>query len=91
MTESIYHVWVTYAIEGDSLVLKVGDECSFQLGVRSVLQVKIERFNDDRARSAFGGGVVVGYVNLRIAAASEAFKDVVPVIESALLEFEFRH
>ena len=30
-------------------------------------------------------------INLRVAAVSEAFEDVVSTVESALLKFEFRH
>ena len=89
VSESIYHVRMTHAIERDGFVLKIGNERSLQLNIGRVLEIKVQSFNYDRARRALGGGVVVGNVDLGVTATAEAFEDVVPPIKSALLEFEF--
>jgi hypothetical protein len=91
MSETVDDVWMAHAVECDCLVLKIRDERSFELVVRSVLQVKIERFDNNRAWGFPGSEIVFGDVDLGIAAASEAFDDVVSAVESTLLKFEFRH
>ena len=67
-------------VKSDRLVLKICDKRAFQLGIRRVLQVKIQSFDNDGARRAFGSSVVSGHVNLGIAAAPETLDDVVPAI-----------
>ncbi len=91
VAQTIDHVRMAHAIQRHRFVLKIRNERSFKLSVGRVLKIKIQRFDDDRARRAFGSSVVVGHVDLSITAASEAFEDVIPPIESALLKFEFRH
>ncbi|MND01018.1 hypothetical protein D3C83_198360 [compost metagenome] len=71
--------------------MKIRNEGLFQLGIRSILEIKIERFNDDSAWRVRGGGIVVGDIDLRVAATAEAFEDVVAAIKSALLKLQFRH
>src|SRR6185295_14374584 len=50
VSQTIYHVGMTHAIKRHCLVLKICDERSLQLGVRCFLEIKIQSFDDDRAR-----------------------------------------
>ncbi len=91
VSEPVYYIWMTHAIECNRFILKVGDECGFEFGIGRVLKVKIQGFDDDRARRTLGGGVVIRDVDFGVAATSEAFENVVPAVKSTLLKFEFRH
>src|SRR6185503_6870135 len=91
VSETIYDVRMANAIECDCFVLKVRDERALQFDVGRVLQVEIQGLDDDRARGAFGRGVVVGDVDLRVAATSETLEDIVAAIKSTLLKLQFRH
>src|SRR5262245_52790022 len=91
MTETIDHIRMAHAIQRHRFVLKVCNQRSLELSVRCVLEIKIQRLDDDSGWRAFGCSVVVGDVDLSVTAASEAFEDVIPPIESALLKFQFRH
>ncbi len=82
---------VTHAVEGDGFVTKVFEQRPFKLGVGDALQGRIERFDDDGFRRAVRGRHVARQINLRIAAASETFDDVVTPVEPALLKLEFTH
>jgi hypothetical protein len=68
---------MAHTIERDCFVLKVRDERALQLEVGRVLQVEIERLDDDRARRTFRGCVVVGDVDLGVTATAEPLDDVV--------------
>src|SRR5215207_2940789 len=85
MSKTVYDVRMANAVERDCFVLKVRNERVLQLGVGCVLQIQIEGFDDDRARRTFRRSVVVGDVDLGIAATSKTFEDVVAPIKSALL------
>src|SRR2546430_16237329 len=85
MPQAVDDMWMAYAIEGDGLVLKVCDKRAFQFQIRSVLQKHVQRLDHDRCRSAVLSSVVVSNVNLRIASATQTFKNVVTPVEPALL------
>src|SRR5215211_4053289 len=85
VSKTVYNVRMANAIERDRFVLKVGDERALQFDVGRVLQVEIEGLDNDRALSAFGRGVVVGDIDLRVAATSEALENIVAAIKSTLL------
>src|ERR1044071_2643448 len=53
--------------------------------------MKIERLDDDYRGRGVRGRHIACDVNLRIAPASQAVKNVVATIEPALLKFKFRH
>jgi hypothetical protein len=91
VSETIDYVWMSHAIERDCFVLKIGDKRALQFGVRFVLQVQVQRLDDDGAWRAVDGGVVVSDVDFGVTAAAKAVDDVISPVESALLEFEFRH
>ena len=85
VAETIYNIRMTNAIERDCFILKVGNERALKLNIGCVLQIQVQGLDDDCARPAFRRSVIVGDVDLGIAATPKTFEDIVAAIESALL------
>jgi len=78
-------------VQGDGFVLKIFDEGPLEVQVGFVLEIEVKSFDDDRAWGSLRCRIIVRDVDLRITATAEALQDVVAAVESALLEFQFRH
>src|SRR6185369_10344334 len=87
VTQPIYDIWMSDTVESNSLVLKIRNQRSFELGIGLILQKNIESFYDDCSRSTIVCVQVIGDVDFRIATTAKTFDDVIPSIESALLKF----
>src|SRR5204863_5423062 len=84
-------VRMSHAIECDGFVLKILDQGLFQFRVLISLKQNIQRFDYDTTEPFIGRRVVARQIDLRIAAASQTFLDVVTTVEPALEKLEFSH
>ncbi len=91
LAETVDYVRMSDPIDGHRLVLKVCHQRSLQLGIGRLLQVNVERFDDHRGWRTLRSRVVLGDVDLGVAAPSQAFQYIVTAIEPALLYPQFRH
>src|SRR5215813_2490217 len=91
MAKATNDVWVSNAIQRDGFILEVGNQGTLEFLVRSILEKKIESFDYNDGRSAFGSGMIERLVDFRVTPSAEAVEDVVPAIESTLLKLELRH
>jgi hypothetical protein len=87
MAQTADNIRVTDAVEGDRFVLKVLDQCSFQVFIQIVLEKDVERFYDNRAVSRLGRGYnVTREIDLGVAAAAELLPDIVPFVQPAIVK-----
>jgi DUF2075 family protein len=60
--------------------LKICNERPLQFVIGSILQEKVQGFDDDYVGSACGCGVIVSFVDLGIAATAKTIEDVIPAV-----------
>src|ERR1044071_9275238 len=85
MTKTADDVWMTNAIQRYCFVLKIRNQGVFEFGIRFVLQKNIQRLDDHCLWTTVGRRIVMGHIDLCIAAAPKTLDDVVTTVEPALL------
>ena len=83
--EATDDIGMSHSIEGHRFILEVCNQRLFELDIRRVIEIHVQRLDDDSSGSALRSFIIPGHIDLGVAAAAQTFKNVVASVEPGLL------